>query len=138
MGNNPISVEGVMKVFSFSLVLLAWSSCGSAEVGGRKYYKNFLGHVHKNASKDSSSLTIVQCSHSVKILKQKNPKKGWSFVQVGDDQGYIQNKDLLNKRPECFQGKYPHFYRSYNLDISEMYFWGRLYDHYVQGVSKIK
>ncbi len=120
------------------VLLFSLSALASDQVVGRKYYKNFLGHVHKNPSKDSTSLTIVQCSHSVKLLKAKNKIPGWSFVKVGDDIGYVQSNFLTEKRPECFQEKYPKFYLGLDLDITEMYFWGRLYDHYLQGKSRIK
>lgn len=128
-----------MKVGAFSLILLFL--CGpafGAKIVGRKYFKHFLGHLHQNASSDSSSLTIVQCSHSVKLLQKKGVMSGWVYAQVGDDKGYIQKDFLVEKRPNCLQGKYPEFYKNMNLDISEMYFWGRLYDHYLQGSSKIK
>ncbi|MDP7320273.1 MAG: SH3 domain-containing protein [Bacteriovoracaceae bacterium] len=110
----------------------------SAKSLGRKYYVNFLGHVHKNPSKDSSSLTVLQCSHSVKILKSKSNVPNWTYVEVGEDKGYIQTRFLSNKRPKCLQEKYPKFYLGLDLDITEMYFWGRLYDQYFQGRSKIK
>ena len=127
-----------MRILFISFILMSTQVLAKDKVLGKKYFSHFLGHVHKTTSKDSSSLTIVQCSHSVKLLAEKNPKKGWSYVQVGDDKGYIQSYFLQEKRPECFQGKYPHFYNSYNLTITEMYFWGKLYDHYIQGESKIK
>lgn len=121
-----------------SLLILITSFQAQSEVLGRKYFKNFLGHVHKNASKDSTSLTVVQCSHSVKLLNSKNVISNWSYVQVGDDKGYVQSAFLTHKRPDCLQQKYPRFYIGLELDISEMYFWGRLYDHYLQGKSRIK
>jgi len=125
-----------MKVF---LLLLFMVNTASAEpILGRKYFKNFLGHVHKNMSKDSTSLTIVQCSHSVKILKQKNLLADWSYVKVGEDRGYVQSEFLTSKKPTCFQEKYPKFYNNIGLDISEMYYWGKLYDHYFQGKSKVQ
>ena len=113
------------------------SSLSYAEIG-RLYYSNFLGHLHENPSKDSTSLTIVQCSHSVKVLKSSTSIDGWRYVQVGEDKGYIQSQFLVRKRPECLQEKYPKFYNKFELNLSEMYYWGRLYDLYLQGKSKIK
>ncbi len=129
-------MESLIKfVLIFFLVLPVF---GKEKVVGRLYFQNFLGHVHKNPSKDSTSLTVVQCSHSVKVLEIKNKIEDWTYVQVGDDKGYIQTKFLDAKRPECFQAKYPKFYLEMGLDITEMYFWGRLYDQYAQGKSRIK
>ncbi len=129
-------MESLIKVLIIFLFMS--SSYAKEQVVARKYFKHFLGHVHKNPNKDSSSLTIVQCSHSVKILKQKNSVSRWEYVQVGDDIGYVQSDFLTTKRPNCFQQEYPKFYLGLELDITEMYFWGRLYDHYLQGKSRIK
>lgn len=123
----------------YLILLFFLSSAYSAEpILGRKYFKHFLGHVHKSMSKDSTSLTIVQCSHSVKILKHKNLMADWLYVKVGDDKGYIRKDFLTTKRPTCFQEKYPKFYNSIGLDITEMYYWGKLYDQYFQGKSKVR
>ena len=108
------------------------------KTAGRMYFQNFLGNIHKNPSKDSTSLTVVQCSHSVKLLATSAKIEGWSYVQVGDDKGYVQTEFLGTKRPNCLQRRYPNFYKNLNLDITEMYFWGRLYDQYTQGKSRIR
>jgi len=48
-------------------------------------------------------------------------------------------KDYLSaKRPTCFQGKYPKFFDALNLDLAELYYWGRLYDHYIQGETRVQ
>jgi hypothetical protein len=129
-------MESLIKFFIF--LCITTSAFSKDMVVARKYFQSFLGHVHQNPNKDSSSLTIVQCSHSVKILKSKNKINDWSYVQVGDDKGYIQDELLGEKRPNCFQQKYPKYYLGLELDITEMYFWGRLYDQYDQGRSRIK
>lgn len=108
------------------------------EVMGRKYFNEFLGHVHKNPARDSASLTIVQCQHSVKLLSNESTPEGWAYVQVGEDKGYIELRFLSTNRPPCFQEKYPKFYQTFNLDLSEMYFWGKLSDHYLQGRTQAK
>lgn len=119
--------------FLFLIFLTSQNSLAS-----RLYFNKFLGHVHKNPSEDSSSETIVQCAHSVKVLPQKNPIEGWTYVEVGEDKGYVQSEFLSLKREECFQEKYPKFYLGLDLDITEMYFWGKLNDHYTQGTSRAK
>lgn len=119
------------------LISLFSSSLHAQEIG-RLYFKHFLGHVHESPDRDSASLTTLQCSHAVKILKMANSIKGWMYTQVGEDKGYIQSDFLTEKRPDCFQEKYPRFYVEIGLDITEMYHWGKLYDHYSMGKSKIK
>lgn len=110
------------------------------KIVGRMYFQPFLGHLHKNPTKASSSLTTIQCAYSVKILQDEEVgvPKGWFYAQVGDDKGFIHSEFLSEKRPTCFQEKYPYFYLNLNLDLSEMYYWGRLSDQYVSEESKTK
>lgn len=123
----------------FILILTFFNSSLRADEVGRLYFNQFLGHVHKDADKDSSSLTIVQCSHSVKVLKYEKPLSNyWLYVQVGEDKGFIQKSFLSSKKPTCLQEKYPKFYLELGLDLTDMYFWGKLNDHFVKGTSKIK
>ncbi|MAZ47328.1 MAG: hypothetical protein CME65_02115 [Halobacteriovoraceae bacterium] len=122
---------------ALGLILLSHASLAK-EVMGRKYFNEFLGHVHKNPARDSASLTIVQCQHSVKLLSNDSTPDGWAYVQVGEDKGYIELRFLSTNRPPCFQEKYPKFYQIFNLDLSEMYFWGKLSDHYLQGRTQAK
>jgi len=124
--------------FGFVILILSFNLFAKDEEVGRLYYKNFLGHVHENPSKDSTSKTVVQCSHSVKLLSSKNKIDGWVYVEVGEDKGYIEEKHLVVKRPDCLQQKYPKFYNQLDLNLSEMYFWGRLYDHYFEVETRIK
>ncbi len=126
-----------MKIFVWVFVLII-STASIAESLGRRYYINFMGHIHENPSKDSTSVTVIQCSHSLKIQPVKNKIPGWTYVSVGDDKGYIQSKYLSDKRPDCLQAKYPKFYNSLQLDITEMYFWARLYDHYTLEKSMVR
>lgn len=122
------------------LSLILFSMCAfakkKAEYVGLKYYKNIFGHVHQNPSRYSNSLTTISCGHPVKVYA--NPKKHWSRVKVGPHSGFIEKNFLLNKRPKCFQDNYPRFFDQFTLDISELYYWGRLYDHYVQGKSRVQ
>lgn len=110
----------------------------NSKVIGRKYFNQFLGHVHKNMSIGSSSLTIIQCSQSLEILSSNINDPDWMYVSVGDEKGYVQAHFLSEKKPDCFQARYPRFYNQMELDITEMYLWGRLYDQYLLGKSKVK
>lgn len=113
------------------LSLLFFNSV-QAKVVSRMYYKNIMGHVHKNPSDSSSSLTTIQCAQSVKILEEKeiSPPTGWLYVKVGEDTGYIKEKFLGQKRPTCFQATYPAFFNALNLDLTDLHYWGRLYDQF--------
>lgn len=120
--------------------MISFSAFSAERVVGTLYYEEFMGHVHKNPSVSSSSMTTIQCAHPVKVLEDKDVRtpEGWIYVRVGDDKGFISSKFLTNKRPRCFQEKYPKFFINLNLDLTDMYYWGRLYDQYDLGESKIK
>lgn len=126
------------------LVLLSFSAFAETtatdeRVVGVFYLKPLLGHVHQSAVRESASLTTIQCSHPVKVIEsskvQTDPR--WAYVEVADHRGFILKDYLSEKRPDCFQGRYPKFYDSLNLDLAELYYWGRLYDHYVQGHTRV-
>ncbi len=123
------------------LLLLTLSQVSASEkVVGKLYFNQFLGHLHKNPSRSSSSLTTIQCAYPVKILEdsESEPPKGWVVARVGDDKGFIESQFLSNKRPLCFQEEFPKFYLNLNLDLTDMYYWGRLSDQYVLEESKVK
>ena len=121
------------------LIFLTFQSLQvNAQEIGRLYFNQFLGHVHESPDRDSTSQTTVQCAHSVKILKTANNVSGWIYSQVGEDKGFIQSQFLSPARPKCFQEEFPRFYVELGLDITEMYHWGKLYDHYDMGKSKVR
>ena len=120
-----------MMAFSLSIF-------SKEKVLARKYFQEAFGHLHKSASRLSNSVTIIQCSHSVKLLQNKTTIEGWAYAMVGEDRGYIREELLSDKRPSCFQGNYPKFYSNMKLDITDMYYWGRLYDQYRVGTSRAK
>ena len=102
-----------------------------------KYFQLTFGHVHLKPYSYSDSKTTLQCGQSVKVF-DKNPSSlnDWSYVQVGEDLGYIKNEYLNLSRPEnCMQTKYPVFFQSLNLDLTDLYYWGRIYDHSIEFTS---
>lgn len=104
---------------------------------GRLYFQGFMGHLHKSASDSSASMTAIQCAQSVELVEKEGVSvpDGWKYGRVGEDYGYVRSKFLGEKRPECFQQKYPKFYNALNLDLADFYYWGRLSDHFIEGES---
>ena len=106
-----------------------------------KYYGKSFGHIHKSPSKYSQSLSTLACNHPVKVLNL-NGQTLWGdafhFVKVGPYRGYIHKDYLTNKRSQCVQDKYPRFFDELNLSISDMYYWGKLYDQYIIGKSQVR
>jgi hypothetical protein len=129
------SIKIILLIFLVTPVIFA----AEKEVG-TIYFTEFMGHVHKNPSKSSSSVTTIQCAHPLKVLADNdvNIPTGWVYVRAGDDRGFVASAFLNSKRPECFQDKYPRFFINLNLDLTDMYYWGKLYDQYDQGESRIK
>jgi len=132
-------MESLRYLLLFSLVLSP-ASYAAEKVVGSLYFNKFLGHLHKNPSRSSSSLTTIQCAYPVKVIGDSatTMPPGWIIARVGDDQGFIQSRFLSEKRPDCFQEKYPKFYLNLNLDLTDMYYWGRLNDQYLLEESKVK
>lgn len=110
------------------------------------YLKNTFGHIHQNASRSSTSLTTLSCGHPIKVYEVTNKAgqkfttfaSGFFYVSAGNYYGYIQSSFLVDKKPNCFQKKYPKFFDALSLEITDFYYWGRLYDQYSQGKSTVK
>lgn len=105
------------------------------------YYKNLFGHIHKNASRYSQSLSTIGCGHPIKILGYKGKEivtGTFNLVKVGPYKGYIDKKYLVSKKPSCFQDKYPRFFDNIGLSLTDMYYWGKLYDQYIYGRSTVQ
>ena len=109
------------------------------KVVGTFYMIPLFGHVHQSSSRTSASLTTIQCAHPVKVIESSkvSVSSEWAYVQGADYRGFILKQYLGTRKPECIQGKFPKFFDSLNLDLSELYYWGRLYDHYVQGETRV-
>jgi hypothetical protein len=123
-----------------SILSFADSSSTDEKVIGVFYMKPLFGHVHQSSVRTSASLTTIQCAHPVKVIESSkvSVSREWSYVQVADYRGFILKQYLSEKKPDCIQGKYPKFFDKLNLDLSELYYWGRLYDQYVQGETRVK
>lgn len=121
-------------------LLFAETVSTDEKVVGVFYFVPTFGHVHQSAVKTSASLTTIQCSHPLKVIESSKVSVGpeWAYVQVADYRGFVLKQFLSEKRPECFQGKYPKFFDAFNLDLSELYYWGRLNDHFIQGETRVK
>lgn len=123
-----------------SILAFAETVSTDEKVVGVFYMKPLFGHVHQSSVRTSASLTTIQCAHPVKVIESSkvSVSKEWAYVQVADYRGFVLKDYLSEKKPECLQGKYPKFFDSLNMDLSELYYWGRLYDHYVQGETRVQ
>ncbi len=130
-----------MLRFSIILTILLQMSAFSKEKSiGILYLNRIFGHVHAKPDQFSSSLTTMACGHPVTILKSPrgHHAQDWFYVRVGDAKGFVHTNFLSEKKELCFQDKYPKFFNALNLDLNELYYWGRLIDHYVEGESRVE
>lgn len=149
-----------MRLLAFFLISLSFSVF-SAEVekkdiapdngnlkkvmGEVQYFRQIFGVVHQNTSRYSTALTTISCNHPVKLIRLVDAKgkevasnDTWAFVKVGAYEGYLVRENLAKQKNDCFQDRYPKFFDSFEPDLSELYYWGRLYDQYVNGKSKVR
>ena len=122
------------------LLLISSNIAYAEKVVGRLYYSNIMGHVHKNPSIYSTSLTTIQCGHGLRVIEddQVSNPVGWLYVKAGEDYGFVREEFLSSKRPNCFQSKYSKFFNALNLDLTDLYYWGRLYDHFIMDESRAR
>jgi hypothetical protein len=123
-----------------SLLSFAETVSSDEQVVGVFYMTPVFGHVHQSSVRTSPSLTTIQCAHPVKVIESSkvSVSQEWAYVEVADYRGFILKQYLSEKKPECLQGKYPKFFDGINMDLSELYYWGRLYDHYLQGETRVQ
>ncbi len=121
-------------------LLLADTVSTDEKLVGIYYFTPTFGHVHQSAVRTSASLTTIQCSHPLKVIESSKVSVGaeWSYVQVAEYRGFVLKEFLAEKRPDCFQGKYPKFFDAFNLDLAELYYWGRLNDQFIHGETRVK
>lgn len=126
-----------MKVVFISLLLSLQLS--AKKFVGVFYYKNLFGHVHETADEYSSSLTTVACGHPMKVYERPEiDEQKWAHVSTAGNKGYVLRKDLLATKPSCMQAKYPGFFNSMDLGLTQMYYWGKLNDMYIEGKSRVR
>lgn len=140
MGNNSIPLEGLSLggtsmrlLIALMIVVLSYVNGQEAHAKqGVMYLNKMYGSVHQNPSRSSTSLTVLACGHPVKVLSsQGQSHQSWKKVKAGLHTGFIASYFLQKERPNCFQDKYPRFYDSLKLSVTEFYFWARLYDNYI-------
>jgi hypothetical protein len=138
-----------MKTFLALLCFFSLSSAFAATVkrerNGQAYLVNIFGHIHQNPTKSSQSLTTIACGHPLRLLKEIAVETKtetvlfageWNLVASGPYEGYIRQEQLTAKKPECFQDRFPKFFNDLGLEVTDMFYWGRLYDHYEMGKSE--
>jgi hypothetical protein len=107
------------------------------------YFTLFSGHLHQGPNSESTSLKILTCGDKLKVItrdkdEKTNSKFEWVKLQAGNYIGFVRNDFISSDLPSCFNNRYPKFVEKFNLELTDKYNWGRLYDNYVWGKSKVK
>ena len=140
LGNDSIQMEGVMK---FLILLLFFINHLFAQdvpqVVGTKYYQYLLGQIHESPLINSPQVTTIQCNHPVKIMMSDQIKldQNWFYVEVSDFKGFMRKELLSDHKTDCLQARYPKFWDAMNLDLVQLYYWGKLYDQYIIGEIQV-
>ena len=119
-------------------VLMILLSLFTYEIKAADFFikKNFV-ILGQNPRPSSNPISILSCGSKVKVMYQKNKTlKNWSFVNVGPFEGYIKEQLLVKKKPQCFEDRFPKFYNSFKIKLSEMYYWARLNQHILENGPK--
>jgi len=129
----------------FFLILISSSNVFGAQVPAIKdvYFNLFSGHLHQVANPQSTSLKVLSCGDILKVISNEKevttPSKfNWSKLQTASHIGYVRQEFLSTELPNCFNNKYLKFVEQFKMELTDRYNWGRLYDHYVLGKSKVK
>ena len=135
------SIQGIVRLLEENGLKTAIEKYYSEnnKLVGVFYYKNTFGHIHERSDPYSSSLTTVACGHPLKVYQKSDyVRKGWSYVKTAGITGYVQNKFLFKSKPVCMQAKYPRFFNAMELSLTDMYYWGKLNDMYIEGKSRVR
>lgn len=126
------------RALCFVLALSSAGALAQEKSVGVFYFSRILGHVHQSPSRVSPSLTTIQCGHPLKVLEDAKVvvSPEWALVSVADWKGFVWRQHLSSARPNCLQGEYPKFFDALELDLAQLYYWGRLNDHWVEAQVK--
>ncbi|MCB9063331.1 MAG: SH3 domain-containing protein [Halobacteriovoraceae bacterium] len=113
---------------------------------GTFYFNGVYGNIKENPDTYASIVTSFSCGHPVVMQGfqmnsgqvQKKFSANWVKVKTGPYEGFLQEKYLSDKKPECLQDKYPNFFRNFDFSITETFYWAQLNDLFIEGASKDK
>ena len=97
------------------------------------YYAKTFGHIHLKPYSNSSSVTGVSCGEKLKKdTKIKVMEQDWEGVEFGAKKGFVYKNHTSFQTPKCLQADYPIFFQSLELDLTEIFLWGRLSDQFIE------
>ncbi len=118
MSGKRFSLDGRCSVrylplsYLFIFLFLTSSVVQGSSLLGVFYLKAPYAHIHKKADIDSRTLTTISCGHPIKVYADGKLSHRWRHIKVAKYDGYIKQEMLSDKRPACWQDKYPRFFFS--------------------------
>jgi len=135
MNGRPYNLDGRFnRTVRMIRALILFFSLFSYEMKADDFFikKNFV-ILGQNPMPSTNPVSILSCGNKVKVSSQKSKiSKKWSFVSVGPFEGYIKKQFLVKKKPQCFEDRFPKFYNSFKIKLSEIYYWARLNHHLLE------
>jgi hypothetical protein len=127
------------KIFIFIWVLFFVPSVSG--IVGKKipsvYFNQIFGNLHQTKNLVSASLTTISCGQQLSVLEDSDPLQknvedhsNWIKVKIGSFEGFILKELGSEQKPFCLQEYYYDFFDLLDLDLGELYYWGKLYDRY--------
>jgi hypothetical protein len=141
VGDNSIPMEGLMKSVLapiFILVIGMTSSFGQSTKPSIYYFNQMFGHILETPQPNAASVSTIPCQFPLRMSTTQSENDLWHRVEAQDLKGFVLKEYLSSSKVDCFQEKYPKFFEQLNLDVSEMYYWGRLYQNFSLGKSEVQ
>ncbi len=116
---------------SLASFLIFYSAAVYSQDAG--YFNKVFGHINLKPYSGSTSVTGISCGEKLqKDSKTKVMEQDWEAVTFGDKKGYVYKGHLSATMPKCLQSSYPIFFQSLELDLTEIFLWGKLSHHFIE------
>ncbi len=122
-------------IYLLVCIIFSYSVYSKDLINNVLYYRHIFGVIHKNKSKYSDAIVTIQCGQRLEVI---NKYSNWLYVRAGGYKGYVREYMVDNVFPLCLQKRYQNFITDVGLTPSEYYYWGKLYDYYLEVIPRAK
>ena len=100
-----------------------------------KIFASFVSPIftllNQSPSVTSTTVSTVACGHEVEKLSREHlNKEFWNYVKVNNYTGYMEKRYLTDKKVKCLQDEYPRFFLEFDLDLTDSFYFAKLYGKY--------
>lgn len=144
-----IIVAIIGQLITVATVAIAATKSSSASAVSKKvligtfYINKIFANLHQHPSPYSPSVQIVACGDPVKVYESNDSllPPEWTSASTsiyGEANGFLSKNIFSKEKESCLQNKYPKFFNLLNLELTEMYHWGKLYDQYITVKTRVR